>query len=387
MQVAEVITPHDRKEFLELPLKIYKEDSNWIRPLDSDIESVFDASKNKFFRHGECIRWIVKDDSGNTIGRVAAFIDKKTATKNNEQPTGGMGFFESVNDKAVAFLLFDTAKNWLKQRGMEAMDGPINFGERDSWWGLLVDGFTPPVYKMNYNPRYYEKFFEEYGFKVYFRQFCYGLKVDNPLQDKFYERHAIIAADKNYTSCHIRKNQLEKFAEDFRQVYNKAWVKHGSGKELEQKQTYQFFRKMKTVIDEKLVWYVYYKGEPVACWVNLPDINQIFKRFNGRFGWLEKLRFLWLFRTLKMDRFIGLVFGVVPEHQGKGVDSYMIVEGANVIKGDGIYKDYEMQWIGDFNPKMITVAEGLGTWKSRTLITYRKLFDNEKEFKRHPMLG
>lgn len=144
---------------------------------------------------------------------------------------------------------------------------------------------------------------------------------------------------------------------------------------------------MKAVIDEKLVWYVYFKGEPVACWVNLPDINQIFKRFNGRFGWLEKLRFLWLFRTLKMDRFIGLVFGVVPEHQGKGVDSYMIVEGANVIQKERIYKDYEMQWIGDFNPKMITVAEGLGTWKSRTLITYRKLFDNEKEFKRHPMLG
>lgn len=387
MQVTEVITPQDKKAFLELPLRIYRDDSNWIRPLDSDIKSVFNTAKNKFFRHGECTRWIVKDDSGNTIGRVAAFIDKKTATKNNEQPTGGMGFFESVNNQEVAFLLFDTAKKWLQQKGMEAMDGPINFGERDSWWGLLVDGFSSPIYKMNYNPRYYQDFFEAYGFKTYFQQFCYGLKVHNRLQEKFYERHAIIAADKNYTSCHIRKNQLEKFAEDFRQVYNKAWVKHGSGKELEQKQTLQFFKKMKAVIDEKLVWYVYYKGEPVACWVNLPDINQIFKRFNGRFGWLEKLRFLWLFRTLKMDRFIGLVFGVVPEHQGKGVDSYMIVEGANVIQKERIYKDYEMQWIGDFNPKMITVAEGLGTWKSRTLITYRKLFDNEKEFKRHPMLG
>lgn len=118
MQVTEVITPQDKKAFLELPLKIYRDDSNWIRPLDSDIESVFDTAKNKFFRHGECTRWIVKDDSGNTIGRVAAFIDKKTATKNNEQPTGGMGFFESVNNQEVAFLLFDTAKKWLQQKGM-----------------------------------------------------------------------------------------------------------------------------------------------------------------------------------------------------------------------------------------------------------------------------
>lgn len=386
MQVIEVNTPQHKKAFLELPLTIYADDPNWIRPLDADIESVFEPSKNKFFRHGECVRWIVKDETGKVVGRVAAFVDKRTATKNNDQPTGGMGFFECINSESVAFLLFDTAKEWLKQKGMEAMDGPVNFGERDSWWGLMVEGFTPPVYKMNYNPRYYQQFFEDYGFKIYFQQFCYGLKVHAKLQDKFYERHAIVAADKNYTSCHIEKSRLEKYAEDFRTVYNKAWVKHGSGKELEQKQTLQFFRKMKTVIDEKLIWYVYYKGEPVACWVNLPDINQIFKRFNGKFGWIQKLRFLLLLHTLKVNRFIGLVFGVIPEHQGKGIDSYMIVEGADLIKKKTSYKDFEMQWIGDFNPKMICVAEGLGTWKSRTLVTYRKLFDSDKEFKRHPVL-
>lgn len=283
-------------------------------------------------------------------------------------------------------MLFDTCKEWLLKQGMEAMDGPINFGERDSWWGLLVDGFAPPGYKMNYNPPYYQQLFEDYGFKVYFQQFCYGLDVRNKVQEKFYQRHAIIAADPDYKAVHISKNKLATFAEDFRTIYNKAWVKHGSGKDLESRQVQLLFKKMKPVMDEKIIWYVYYKNEPVAFWINLPDLNQLFKHFNGRFGILQKLWFLWMLKRRKTDRFIGIVFGVVPEHQGKGVDSFMIIEAANMIQLENLYDSYEMNWIGDFNPKMVSVAESLGTWKSRTFNTYRKLFDENKEFKRHPMI-
>ncbi len=89
---------------------------------------------------------------------------------NSEQPTGGCGFFECIDNQQAADLLFDTAKNWLKQQGMEAMDGPINFGENDMWWGLLVEGFSRPYYGMNYNPPYYKRLFEHYGFKVLYEQ-------------------------------------------------------------------------------------------------------------------------------------------------------------------------------------------------------------------------
>lgn len=143
---------------------------------------------------------------------------------------------------------------------------------------------------------------------------------------------------------------------------------------------------MKPVIDELAIWYVYYKNEPVAMWVNLPDINQLFGRFKGKFGLLEKLRFVWMLKRRKTNKFIGLVFGIVPEHQGKGVDSFMIVEGASVIQGKKLYEDFEMQWIGDFNPKMVAIAESLGTYRSRVLITYRYLFDRTKPFQRHPIL-
>lgn len=385
MQIVEVKTPQHKQLFLQVPVLIYKNDVNWIRPLDKDIEQVFNTEKNKFFRHGTCTRWLLFDDKKMPIGRVAAFINNKTANK-NEQPTGGMGFFECINDKQAAFLLFDRCKNWLKEKGMEAMDGPINFGERDAWWGLLVDGFTPIPYKMNYNPPYYKNFFEEYGFKIYFNQLCYSLDPQKRVQDKIYARHAEIKANPDYRYEHLHKNNMDKYAEDFRVVYNKAWVKHGGGKELDSKQVRQFFKTMKTIVDGTAISYVYYKNEPVACWINIPDINQIFKFFNGKLGVIEKLRFMWHLKTGKIKKLIGIVFGVVPEHHGKGVDSFMIVEAANRIQKEKRYFDFEIQWVGDFNPKMISVAESLGTFKSRTLTTYRYLFDREKKFKRHPIL-
>lgn len=384
MTIREVSSVKDRSEFLLLPLKIYKDDPLWIRPLDKDIEAVFDPKKNKFFRHGKCTRFLLENGKGDTIGRVAVFINERTSKKES-QPTGGIGFFECINDQSAADLLFETAKRWLSDRGMEAMDGPINFGERDSWWGLLAEGFPEVPYKMNYNPPYYRALFEQYGFKTYFEQWCFSMGVDQQLDEKFSTRHAQIKKDPDYRAEHMRKRQLDRYAEDFRTVYNLAWVKHGTGKTLDSKQVQQFFRMMKPVIDEKAVWFVYYKQEPVAMWINLPDINQLFKRFNGRFGWKEKLRFLWLLKTGKVDKLIGLVFGIVPEHQGKGVDSFMILEGAAVLHTRTNYKRYEMQWIGDFNPKMYRIAESLGTEKSRVLITYRYLFDRNKEFVRHPI--
>src|SRR5882762_215228 len=103
MHLHEVITAGDRTEFLQLPVRLYRNTTEWIRPLDTDIESVFDPEKNKTFRTGECIRWILKDDQGKTIGRIAAFKDQKTMNKGNDQPTGGIGFFECIDNQKAAF--------------------------------------------------------------------------------------------------------------------------------------------------------------------------------------------------------------------------------------------------------------------------------------------
>jgi len=387
MQLIAVTTPALARDFINVNVQINKANPNYIRPLDKDVEEVFDEKKNKAFRHGQCIRWILKDDAGNLAGRIAAFTNKKYRNKGDDLPVGGIGFFDCIHDQQAANLLFDTAKQWLTEKGMEAMDGPINFGERDRWWGLVVEGFQEPMYCMNYNYPYYQALFENYGFKNFFNQICFGLDATKKLHQKMYDRHAIYDKDPDYTALHVKKNNLEKFAADFTVIYNKAWAGHGGLKELKKEQVVLMFKKMKPVIDEKIMWFAYYKKEPVCMFVNLPDINQYFKHLNGKFDLLHKLKFLWLQKTMKNKKFTGIVYGIVPEFQGKGVDAFMIVEAAKVVQPTTSYTEYEMQWIGEFNPKMINVAQSLGdTFRSRMLTTYRYLFDRNKEFKKHPVI-
>ena len=142
-------------------------------------------------------------------------------------------------------------------------------------------------------------------------------------------------------------------------------------KEMNKDVVLKMFQKMKAIMDERIIWFTYYKDEPIAIWVNLPDLNQWFKYLNGKFDLLSETEILWVKATRRCSKFTGLVFGIVPEFQGKGVDAFMVMEAAKVIQDRLLYDDYEMQWIGEFNPKMINISESLGTYRSRRLVTYR----------------
>ncbi len=388
MKIVEVSTPQQAREFLMLPVKLYRNESNWIRPLDQDVESVFDTEKNKAFRHGQATRWILVNDAGETIGRVAAFVNEKIVHKGNDQPTGGMGFFECINDRAAAFMLFDQCRQWLQERGMEAMDGPVNFGSRDRWWGLLIEGFErEPNYQCTYNFPYYQQFFEEYGFQVYFYQLTYGRKVNDPLSEKLAHKADIIAKDPDYSFRYLDKKELPKLAEYLHDVYNRSWANRSENPELTMQQAKLIVKQMKPIMDNKLLFFGFYKDEPIAFFLSLPELNQIFKYVNGKLNWLGKLKFMWhTFRKTNRKAF-GILFGVVPEYQGKGVDGAIIMAARKVFQETYTrYDEYEMNWIGDFNPKMINVVEQVGGIVAKRHATYRKLFDASKPFRRAPIL-
>lgn len=389
MKITEVTSREHVRDFLMFPVTLYKNEPNWIRPLDKDIEWVFDPSKNNAFRQGECVRWIMHDNHGKTIGRVAAFVNRKTVHKGNDQPTGGLGFFECINDQTAAFRLFDQCKYWLQQRGMEAMDGPINFGSRDRWWGLLVDGFDrEPNYQCTYNFPYYRDFFEAYGFQVYFYQLTYGRRVADPLSPKLAYKASLIAKDPDYEFRHLNKDEINLLPKFLVEVYNRAWSNRSENPEITMAQAKKMVRQMKPIMDEKLLFFGFYKGEPVAVYISLPEINQIFKYVNGKLDWLGKLKFLWHKYRKTNQKAFGILFGVVPEHQGRGVDGALVMAAREIYQEKYLrYKEYEMNWIGDFNPKMIKVVEQVGAEIVKRHATYRKLFDESKPFRRSPVLA
>ena len=385
MQLIQVQNREYARAFIQVNVDILCGIPGYIRPLDKDIDEVFDIKKNKAFRHGEAARWILRDEDGHNLGRIAAFVNKRYKTIGDEFPVGGIGFFECINNQEAADRLFDVARHWLLQKGMGAMDGPINFGERDKWWGLVTEGFHEPLYQMNFNPPYYQALFENYGFKTFFEQICFGMDPKKPFSKKLMDRHAIIAADPAYRAAHIDIKKLDLYAAYFTEVYNKAWASHGGMKQLKLDQVKQLFRKMKPFMEERLIWFTYHNDKPIALFANIPDLNQWFKYLNGRIGLLQKLKFLWLVKTKKNKKFTGLAFGVIPEYQGKGIDSYLIAETGKMVLILP-YTEYEMQWVGDFNPKMINLIRHMAdTYPSRKLKTYRYIFDRTIEFKRHPV--
>ncbi len=388
MQLIEVTNTATAKDFIKVNPLINKFNPNYIRPLDNEINEVFDIHKNKNYKYGETKRWILKNESNNLIGRIAAFTHSKYINKGTEFDTGGIGFFDCIDYQAAANTLFDAAKQWLQNKGMKAMDGPINFGDRDKWWGLMVEGFDErPIYGMQFNPPYYEKLFEGYGFQNYYNQYYYAMGVDDPVPSRFPERHAKFKAKAEYSARHISIKTLEKHAEEFAKVYNASWAQHEEAKEITKEQVMKLFKKMKPIMDERVIWFAYYKNEPVAMWINIPDLNEYFKHFNGRFGLLEKLWLLWMKKNAWCKKITGVAFGIIPKFQALGIDSFMIYEGALLLQHKGWYKIYEMGWAGDWNPKMVNIYKSLGASQSRRMVTYRYIFDNKASFERHPVIA
>lgn len=372
MVITEVTDKKSRREFLETAKVIYKDDPNWICPLDESIEAVFDPQKNNFFLHGTCTRWILKNDNGKLIGRVAAFINQKKAFQ-NEQPTGGMGFFESINNEKVAFLLFDTAKNWLKKQEMQAMDGPINFGENDSFWGLLVEGFTPPAFGMNYHHSYYKAFFDHYGFYTLYEQISNHLEVYKTFPERFTKIANWVAKKPGYEFKTFNVKKIDAFATDFIEIYNDAWQDFNAFTPINKKTILESFEKMKVIMDPNLIWFAYVNKEPAAFIVILPDANQMIKGLNGKLDMMGKLKFLYR-RYRGVNRMRAVVMGTKQKFQKHGLESAIFIKLKEYVYPLNQYYELELSWVGDFNDKMLSLHEAMNVEFGKRHITMRYLF-------------
>jgi GNAT superfamily N-acetyltransferase len=377
MHIIEVKSDKEKRQFLDVVDTIYKDDDAYVRPLDVMIEEIFDPSSNDFFQHGDAIRFLLLDENDKVIGRVAAFINEKKAY-GFSQPTGGMGFFECINNKEAAFMLFDKAKEWLAERGMEAMDGPINFGENDTFWGLLVDGFTQPAFGVQYNPPYYKDFFEEYGFTNYFEQVTNHLDLQKPFPERFWKIASWVAKKPGYHFHHFKWEESEKFIKDFIEIYNDAWQFHENFTPMKAETLRNSLKEAKDFMDEELIWFAYHEDTPIGFFVQFPDVNQITKHFNGKMNVFNKLRFAYLRWRKVMTRTRVVIMGIRPRWQRNGIESGIFWHLRQYVSRKPWLKEMELSWVGDFNPKMRALHESVGAEFGKKHITYRYIFDEEK---------
>jgi hypothetical protein len=385
MKLIEVTDRLTDRMFLDTAKVIYRNDDTWVCPLDNDIRAIFDPEINPYYKHGTAIRWVLTGDDNSLIGRIAAFIDFNLANT-YDQPTGGIGFFECIDDDSAAGMLFDTAREWLREKGMEAMDGPINFGETDKYWGLLVDGFTHPSFDVPYNHLYYQGLFERYGFQVYYTMEGFHYDLTKPVDERFRKIAEWVAAKPGYEFRHFTWKEEDKYVADFAEVFNEAWASFKNNFEpLEPDYIKNVLKKSKAILDEEFIWLAYFEGKPIAIYLMFPDLNQILKHLNGRLDPWSIIKFLWLKKRKTMTRAKGLLMGVIPSYQRLGIESGFILKLREMMKHKPQYKEVEFSWVADFNPRMRKIFVSVGSVPAKKYITFRYLFDRTREFRRYPM--
>ncbi len=372
MQIIPVENKKTEKKFLDVARYIYKDDKNWICPLDQDINKIFNPNLNSFYKHGKCVRWLLKDDKGMYIGRIAAFINEKKAYTFNS-PTGGLGFFECINNTEAAFLLFDTAKNWLQEKGMKAVEGPINFGENDSFWGLLIAGFTSPSYGMNYHLPYYYELFKAYGFTTAYEQLTNHVNLTIPFPERFTKIANWVAAKPGYTFEHFSKKNAAKYINDLMEIYNDGWKDFENFVPIKKETLIESFKQMAAILEENLIQFAYVNGEPASFVVIIPDANQMIKNLNGKLGLIEKLKFAY-YRWVGVKRMRAIVMGTKTAYQKHGLESAMFIKLGEYVLPLKQYTELELSWVGDFNEKMIALHQATGATFGKKHLTLRKDF-------------
>jgi len=381
MQLIE-ITRRNFRDFHDVSRFIYRDDPNWIAPLDGEVEHIFNPAKNPLLLHGEAIRWVLQDDRGNWIGRVAAFINYDKAKKSSI-PSGGIGFFDCIHDSVAAETLFNAAQAWLKARGAAAMDGSINFGENFTYWGVLVEGFMKPGYGMPYNKPYYRQLFEDYGFKNYFEQYSYHIDLSLPFPERMVTFASHLAARPGYSFRHFEKKHARQYIRDLVTIVNRTWEDYMQDyTPLTEEELGGIFEDAKPILVEDFVWYAYKDEQPIGIVVAFPDVNQILAHFNGRLNIWKGLRFVWMKHHKTMTRNRVLLGGVVPEFQNSGVIAALFLQFALAVKSKPWYTEIELSWVGDYNPRMRKVYEQIGAVPAKKHITYRYMIDDSIPFTR-----
>ncbi len=346
------------KDFINLPYDLYKNDPLWVPPLRSMMKEKFDKKRGAFLRSCEA-EFFVAYKNGKPVGRVTAQIDSNYNSRNSNSK-GFFGFYESIDDVEVAEILMENCEKWLKDHGAVSSIGPFNFNINDEC-GFQTDGFDrAPVAMMPYTKQYYPELFGKMGYKT--AQNLLSFVMENVTETPEIVAKMSERINKKVKGVTIRKidmGNLDKEAETILDIYNEAWSDNWGFTPMTRYEIDELIRSLKTFADPRVIYLLYKDGEPAACLVAIPDLNQIL--ITNRNGRLTPM-FLWNFITKKraLPTFRIIIMGVKSKYRKMGLDFLMYNEAfSDGLKTEN-YKNVEMGWILEENKLMVSVLNRIG---------------------------
>jgi GNAT superfamily N-acetyltransferase len=361
----------DLKRFIDLPYRLHARDPLWVPPLRRDVKALLSRSKNPFFEHAEA-EYFIAEREGDTVGRIAA-ISNRLHNETHLDRVGFFGFFESVDDQAVANALLDAATEWCRSRGHDVLRGPASFSVNDEC-GLLVDGFeTPPALMMPHNPRYYIRLLEQAGFTKAKDLWVYQGGDERryvPVPERLARGTELIRQRQGITVRPLNLKDFQGEVERIKELYNAAWEKNWGFVPMTEHEIDHLAEQFKPVVIPELVPMAEKDGKLIGFGIALPDLNVVFRRHRSGRLFPMILDLLWSLKAKRIRRARILLLGVLPEYQGKGIDA-MLYHSIWTKSGErGIYWG-EAGWILEDNPAM---NAGLEKMTFKVYKTYR-LYD------------
>lgn len=340
----------DTMPFIKAQWQFYKGDDNWVPPMIMDRKKLLNQKVNPFYKHAEMQLFVAERD-GKIVGRIAA-ITNALHNEAHKDKTGFFGFFESQNDQGVATSLLSVAEQWLRDKGMTHIRGPVNPSMNDES-GLLVDGFDgPPVVLMCYNPPYYENLLLGGGYKGVKDLYAYLLQGDSWRSEKMRRMVNVVIARNEVTFRNVELKNKAGFKRDvktLKEIYNAAWEPNWGFVKMTNEEFDFLAADLKQIADPDYVFIVESKGKIAGFCLALPDINQSLK--HNRSGGLLSGVFHLLTKKKRIDLIRIIVLGLLPEFQGKGIDAAIYNEIGARGAAKGIHKG-EASWILEDNVMM-----------------------------------
>ncbi len=372
-QIQAVTTPTESEMFLDVPARVYANDPHWVPPLRSDVAKQF-APTNPFFQYGKLQQFIALcqgEHGSQAVGRIVAAVNHRLIAREGKN-VGLFGFFECVQDFAIAQALLEAACLWLQQQGMTVVRGPIDLYIHNNFL-FLVDGFdSPPMVMMPYNPPYYPEFMERDGWHKAKDAYAYNFPLDKPLPAEFEKAYRIACkSGVNFRPLKTKGKAFEQDALSIYHLFNCAFANSWSSTPRTEAEFMEEAKSLQSLVDPDVFPVAEYNGEMVGFFMGLPDYNIPLKHVAGKLDWLGTLKFLWYRRQIDQGRVI--VICSLPEYRRKMVPLALIYLGMQGGKQKGKpYKRAELGQVYEDNSPSRKLIEASGGKIYKTYRIYEK---------------
>lgn len=362
------LSPGDTKAFIAFPWRIYAGDQQWVPPLVFERKAFLNPRKNPFFQHAQ-VQLFLARRQGETVGRIAAVINQAHDDYYDEE-AGFFGLFECVNDPAAAAALFGAAETWARQHGANFLRGPVNLSTNELDCGLLIEGFdSPPVFQSSYNPPYYATLIEACGFAKCKDLLAFMRHKDPPPSARWEQVAQRLRARGKATIRPVNRRDFQAEVLRITEIYNDAWSDNWGFVPITKAEARHMARALKPAVVPDLILLAEFNGEPVGCFVAIPDLNRALRYLNGRLTPWGLVRF-WYHRR-RIDTARVAMMGIRKRYRRLGLDLLLLAEIMQRAPKHGFVHG-ELAWILEDNSLMIRALEEIEASPYKRYRLYQK---------------